>query len=58
MKNAKWILFGLLLLSTVLPIFSQINIIPQPNDIVLTPEGGSFKITPKTKIVIKDKNFE
>ena len=57
MKNAKWILFGLLLLSTVLPIFSQINIIPQPNDIVLTPEGGSFKITPKTKIVIKDKTL-
>ena len=37
--------------------FSQVNIIPKPNELTLSSKGESFKITPQTKLIIKDKSL-
>lgn len=57
MKNIHLVLLGILCLIAI-PTFSQINIIPKPNELTISSNGQPFKITANTKIVFKDKLLE
>ena len=57
MRNIKFSFCLFLLITISFSAYSQVNIIPKPNDLMMTPDGGAFKITPQTKIVIKDKSL-
>jgi hexosaminidase len=56
----KWVLFMSFILPTILPAQmskNDLNIIPQPAHIIMVEEG-SFRITPKTVLVIENPELE
>lgn len=57
MKNIAFFLFVFILFN-IQNTFAQVNIIPKPNEMTVSPDGKQFGITSKTKIVIKDKSLE
>jgi hexosaminidase len=57
MKNIKHLVLGISCLFSF-TLISQVNIIPKPNELTVSPNGEQFQITSKTKIVFKDKSLE
>jgi hexosaminidase len=56
MKNIKHLVLGISCLFSF-SLISQVNIIPKPNELTVSPNGEQFQITSKTKIVFKDKSL-
>ena len=57
MKIIRGVIPGLLLLSS-LQSFPQVNIIPKPAEVHVTPGGETFTITPETKILALNKELK
>jgi hexosaminidase len=50
-------IFTSLLFFLFTPVFAQVNIIPKPNELTLTPNSKPFTISSTTKMLVKDKSL-